>query len=38
MHFLQVAQQTFVGEHIQKAKIALEFGDTQEVINQLREA
>lgn len=37
MHLLQVVQQTFVGEHIQKAKTALEIGDTQEVINQLQE-
>jgi hypothetical protein len=38
MHLLPVAQQTFVGEHIQKAKTALESGVTLEVINQLREA
>jgi hypothetical protein len=38
MHLLQVAQQTFLGEHRQNAKTALESGDTQEVINQLREA
>jgi hypothetical protein len=38
MHLLRVSQQTFVGEHRQNAKTALESGDTQEVINQLQEA